>query len=140
MRRVLTLCLLLVVCPACRQPDADDDLAGRPASAGDLPVGLTDERFLAQLRGIWLIGLPGGFDHFSWVRFEGGMGGYARLLEPMGGVDLTPLWRCSATGEWGLAAQPHTVQLRFPAVCSLGDVALTFTGFTVLTGYPSGAV
>lgn len=98
--------------------------------------------FPSGLQGIWLIGWSGGMNHFSWVRFGGtSYGGTADFLA---GEDLpanAPFWPCTGQGSWMVTAKPDTLQLDFPASCSMPMEVLTFESFGgAPSGYPPGAI
>ncbi len=108
-------------------PTAPSDAASPTV---DGPRGLTvidahyvERHFTDLLVGTWLVGWPGGMDHFSWLRIsaEPGatFGGAIQVLAdpnlPRTGV---PYWPCSGPGRWGLTQRPATLDLNvMPAGC-----------------------
>ena len=81
--------------------------------------------------GLWLIGWPGGLDHFDWFRF-GAIedGGILWWGAPTGEGSLIPFTGCVGTTRWRWVEPPHTIRFELPAECAdLGvmDNPVTFT-------------
>ncbi len=120
-------------CNACNAQQAGTDVSDSDACKED---------FWSTLEGIWLVGWSGGMNHYSWVRFD--------TTEPMAGDALfnpgedvganAPLWPCAGAGSWMATAKPDTVQLMFPANCSLQMEVLSFVSVEPAGGYPPGAI
>lgn len=89
------------------------------------------------LEGLWLVGWSGGMNHFSWVRLE--PGGVATFND---GANLDvngPLWPCSGSGSFGLAAKPETIALYLPPGCGT-MAAVTFVKFLGEPSWPNGCL
>lgn len=113
--------------------------ASKRADSGVSLLPVRSTAFPEALEGIWLVGWSGESKHYSWVRFSPAVAG-SGVADVLSGADIPvnlPLWTCSGKGLWTPTAKPNTVQIVFPASCSLADAVFTFVAFEKTTGFPA---
>jgi hypothetical protein len=113
-----------------------------PTDAGADVDPITD--FVNKMNGVWLIGVIGNMNHFSWVRIKShSPGDWYGSAEFLSGDDLSmniPYWPCSGTGSWEIPQKPDSIVFTLPKSCpSTVETEYTFE-FNTGSGYPKGAI